>query len=420
MTGTIFSRGSASIQAVDPFGSTSANNDCNSAVAGTCLVNDTVANLTVKLADVGGVSAKLLNVCSYPSQEPNSDPSDCIFESPAGFLTIVKSASPNNGTPFVFNLGTGQSSTNGTSTWTINGSGSTAANIYWFVIPNGGLNTLDLTEAIPAGWKLTNVSCAIQTNPPTATGTAPATLPVLGATSAGVTDFEIRAGLETICTFTDIKQAGSIQIVKNTVGGIAGQTYSFGFTPSGFASNTAFTVQTTGVNGTGNSSTYGGLAPGSTYSVSETTVATGWALTSSACKIDGAAAGTPAAITVQDGKTTICTLTNTENLELTRGKIKIAKVTDPSSDTTTSFGYTTDYEALGFNLVGGGFQPERLPQSRHLLCDRERAAGRLVAVEPQLRGHRNRLPETATRQRAFRPWRAGSVDCPRGGRHGDL
>ena len=32
----------------------------------------------------------LLNVCSYPSGEPNSDPSDCVFQPNNGFLTIVR------------------------------------------------------------------------------------------------------------------------------------------------------------------------------------------------------------------------------------------------------------------------------------------------------------------------------------------
>ena len=108
------------------------------------------------------------------------------------------------------------------------------------------------------------------------------------------------------------------------------------------------------MNGTGNSSTYGNLAVGGTYSVSETTVAPGWSLTTSACTIDGAAAGTPAAITVQDGKTTICTFTNTENEELTRGKIQIVKVTDPASDTTTLFPFTRSYDASALSLAGGG------------------------------------------------------------------
>jgi hypothetical protein len=41
--------------------------------------NDTRAYCTVVLADVGASTAKLLNTCSYPSAEPNSDPSDCVL-----------------------------------------------------------------------------------------------------------------------------------------------------------------------------------------------------------------------------------------------------------------------------------------------------------------------------------------------------
>ncbi len=46
-----------------------------------CKNQDTQATCCVDLADVGGTSttvALLLDVCSYPSQQPNSDPSDCI------------------------------------------------------------------------------------------------------------------------------------------------------------------------------------------------------------------------------------------------------------------------------------------------------------------------------------------------------
>lgn len=39
---------------------------------------DTRIFCTVVLADVGAANAVLINTCSYPSQEPNSDPSDCV------------------------------------------------------------------------------------------------------------------------------------------------------------------------------------------------------------------------------------------------------------------------------------------------------------------------------------------------------
>jgi hypothetical protein len=41
---------------------------------------DTVATCTIDLDDVGGGTATPTDVCSYPSGEPNSDPSDCVLE----------------------------------------------------------------------------------------------------------------------------------------------------------------------------------------------------------------------------------------------------------------------------------------------------------------------------------------------------
>jgi hypothetical protein len=48
-------------------------------LGGASYPNDTRAFCTVVLADVGASTAKLLNTCSYPSAEPNSDPSDCVL-----------------------------------------------------------------------------------------------------------------------------------------------------------------------------------------------------------------------------------------------------------------------------------------------------------------------------------------------------
>ena len=39
---------------------------------------DTTIFCTIVLADVGATAAELINTCSYPSGEPNSDPSDCV------------------------------------------------------------------------------------------------------------------------------------------------------------------------------------------------------------------------------------------------------------------------------------------------------------------------------------------------------
>jgi hypothetical protein len=44
------------------------------------LLTDTQATCHVHVTtDIGGLGASLINTCSYPSQEPNSDPSDCVL-----------------------------------------------------------------------------------------------------------------------------------------------------------------------------------------------------------------------------------------------------------------------------------------------------------------------------------------------------
>jgi hypothetical protein len=61
---------SVAVTATDPF-PTGADNP-----------NDTTSSCTVSLADFGDpTTATLLDACSYPSQQPNSDPSDCIIAS---------------------------------------------------------------------------------------------------------------------------------------------------------------------------------------------------------------------------------------------------------------------------------------------------------------------------------------------------
>src|SRR3989442_10025603 len=46
-----------------------------------CLTDDTAVNCCLTAADVG-TGAQLIDVCSYPSQQPNSDPSDCVITPP--------------------------------------------------------------------------------------------------------------------------------------------------------------------------------------------------------------------------------------------------------------------------------------------------------------------------------------------------
>ena len=196
-----------------------------------CYTQDTVATANIQLADFGNpADAFLLNVCSYPSGEPNSDPSDCVFAPNNGFLTIVKVADPDDGTSFPFNASA--QSESGDTSWTITGSGSQS------LISYGPNATLDLNEAVPAGWKLDSASCAIQTAAPTATGTSTAT---------GIDNLEIRSGLETVCTFNDTKQIPLLEVVKtSTTSSVsaAGQVvpYRFAVSNKGNVALTGITV----------------------------------------------------------------------------------------------------------------------------------------------------------------------------------
>src|SRR3989344_5172304 len=85
---TITSNCTVAISASQPF------------IAGSDSPNDTTATCTIQLSDVGGaVGAKLTDVCSYPSQQPNSDPSDCIkapTDNVKGKLKVVKDLNPGN------------------------------------------------------------------------------------------------------------------------------------------------------------------------------------------------------------------------------------------------------------------------------------------------------------------------------------
>ncbi|HMN29793.1 MAG TPA: hypothetical protein PKE45_16700, partial [Caldilineaceae bacterium] len=79
---------------------------------------DTEALCAVNLADVS--SGELTNVCSYPSGQPTSDPSDCVFQpNTTAFLEIVKDAGGDTATQFNFSLS--PAARDGSTSFTVNG-----------------------------------------------------------------------------------------------------------------------------------------------------------------------------------------------------------------------------------------------------------------------------------------------------------
>jgi hypothetical protein len=88
-----------------------------------------------------------------------------------------------------------------------------------------------------------------------------------------------------------------------------------------------------------------------TYTLSESGGPAGYEASSWVCTGTGTQNGDQ--IAIANGQSATCTITNTENPDVTQGKIVIRKVTDPASDTTTVFEFTRDYSTSPFSLTGG-------------------------------------------------------------------
>src|SRR5919201_1380885 len=140
----------------------------------------------------------------------------------------------------------------------------------------------------------------------------------------------------------NINNCGNIIIKKVTDPNPDPTNTSFSFTAGGGLTPTSFSLKN------GEQKKFEAINPGSGYSVAET-VPTGWDLQSSTCD-DGSPVSN---IDVSAGETVTCTFTNKA-----RGTIKIKKVTDPSSDTTTSFSFTAGggLSPSSFSLTNGGTQ----------------------------------------------------------------
>jgi hypothetical protein len=141
----------------------------------------------------------------------------------------------------------------------------------------------------------------------------------------------------------NVNNCGTLIVKKLTVPSTdTSTTFNFTTTGSGL-SNFSLT-------GNNSSTTFTGLNPGSGYAVAESPTS-GRDLTSSTCTSSaGGSAFSPSSITITAGATVTCTFTNTQ-----RGSLEIDKVTNPSSDTTTTFSFTAGggLSPTSFSLTGG-------------------------------------------------------------------
>ncbi|MGH9785784.1 MAG: hypothetical protein ACRD88_16550, partial [Terriglobia bacterium] len=94
------------VAGADPFthggGNVCNGTDCTTAdTVAACTIPRTVNNIA--LWNLTDANPFLINVCSEPSNEPNSNPSDCVIIATQGFLKIIKiDEEPNDSTLFTF------------------------------------------------------------------------------------------------------------------------------------------------------------------------------------------------------------------------------------------------------------------------------------------------------------------------------
>jgi LPXTG-motif cell wall-anchored protein len=184
-----------------------------------------------------------------------------------------------------------------------------------FTVGNLQPGSYDVSEVVPADWKLTGLVCS--DGSPTDLDTATATI-------------DLAPGESVTCTFTNTKR-GTITIVK-VADPDDGTDFDFEGDLGDFS-----------LNDPGNpSKQFVNLLPG-TYAVTEVD-ATGSTLTGLVCS-DGSpvdlAAGT-ATIDLAPGESVVCTFSNTEE-----GSITIVKDASPADD--TAFGFTGDLGAFSLS-----------------------------------------------------------------------
>jgi hypothetical protein len=221
---------------------------------------DTQATCHIDLADVGGATtANLVNTCSYPSQQPTSDPSDCVLIPRDAFLRIAKTASPNSGS-FPFNL-------DGSLAFTAAGTQTSS----YIAITSGTTHPHSVQELVPTGWSISGTpSCSgtsgSGSNPGTYSGTTKTISGIIASPDNQIT-----------CSFSDQQQRATVDVSKT--GSDTGAQTGAVFTLYPGPDNTGTPSVTCTVIASGHcgatSPSFSNLLPGQ-YTLDETTVPSGY------------------------------------------------------------------------------------------------------------------------------------------------
>ncbi|MCB0170160.1 MAG: choice-of-anchor D domain-containing protein, partial [Anaerolineae bacterium] len=236
-----------------------------------------------------------------------------------GSLTIVTEATPADGTPFAFT-----SNIPGGATFTLDDEPLQSDDIDDTMVFTGvPVGDYTITETVPADWQLADVTCDNNA--------------AFTATASGVT--VTLTGEDTICTFTNQKQA-TLTIVNRAFTGDTGQpTFDFsGTTPIGnFGLNL------------GDSQSFD-LFPGS-YTLAEA-APTGWNLDGVSCDNGVAFTETASGVTVtMAGQNTTCTFTNDQ---FQPNSITIIKKAAPADGTDFGFSFGSPGDGIISTIAGNG------------------------------------------------------------------
>lgn len=259
--------------------------------AGAGYPQDTTATCNVVLADVGTTSSVLLNVCSYPSGEPNSDPSDCVVVPDLPRLTLVKTVTNDNGGTALATAWTLVA----TGPQTISGATGTAA-VTTAAVATG---TYALSETGgPTGYTAGTYSC------------------VKNSGSAVVANsITLAFGDVATCTINNNDQAPQLHLRKVVVNDNGGT-----------ALNTAWTLTATGALAT--PTNLSGTTPvdstssfkADTYTLAETGGPSNYTASVWSCGLTGTSTQvtvTSSQVTIGLGQNVTCTITNDDNINPT-------------------------------------------------------------------------------------------------------
>ncbi len=241
---------------------------------------DTEASCTLFLADVGGGNvAKLIDVCSYPSQQPNSDPSDCVIIKPkSGKLEVIKDLVPNTD-PGLFNLQIDSV----TKAANVGDNGTTGEQVV-----SEGSHVVGETPGTNTA--LTTYDTTIICKDLNGTGSVVASGSPTGTTSRQLT-LTVPDGSDIVCTITNNVQQGTLILQKTVINDNGGTL-----------TQANFPVQINGNTAAWGSNT---VSPGA-YTVSETQQ-TGYQ-----ASVWGGDCDSTGHVTVVNGGTKTCTITNND------------------------------------------------------------------------------------------------------------